>query len=76
MDRCVPRTKGGPQAQRVPRPKHNNGMEVQVLTKLHDARDRFPTVQFRVREVNCYVMAALGHSTITQVGLGQVGTGH
>ena len=52
VDRCIPRTKGGPQAQRIPRPKYSNGVEVQVLTKMHNARDRVLMVWLKVREVN------------------------
>ena len=52
MDRCIPRTKSGPWAQRVPRPKSDNGVEVRGLTKVHNVRDRVPTVQLEAREVN------------------------
>ncbi len=63
MDRCIPRTKGGPQAQRVPRPEYGNGVEVRVLTKVRDARDGVPTVRLKAREVNDEGARRLARST-------------
>jgi len=52
IDKCIPRTAGGPRAQRVPRPKYDNGVEVRVLTKVCNARDGVLTMWLRVGEVN------------------------